>query len=65
VRIARERSISFEYSAAWEPPRPLERATQSAWRSHSDSIYVRGKMNLPSCGKEFFPHTVSRFFFAQ
>ena len=26
---------------------------------------VRGKMNLPSCGKEFFPHTVSRFFFAQ
>ena len=29
------------------------------------AIIVRGKMNLPSCGKEFFPHTVSRFFFAQ
>ena len=29
------------------------------------ALGVRGKMNLPSCGKEFFPHTVSRFFFAQ
>ena len=32
---------------------------------HNCVFIVRGKMNLPSCGKEFFPHTVSRFFFAQ
>jgi hypothetical protein len=31
----------------------------------ADLPNVRSKMNLPSCGKEFFPHTVSRFFFAQ
>ena len=30
-----------------------------------DTFAVRGKMILPPCGKEFFPHTVSRFFFTQ
>ena len=43
----------------------LEPDIDDAKRCKLREEIVRGKMNLPSCGKEFFPHTVSRFFFAQ
>ncbi len=33
--------------------------------AHAFSLTMHGKMNLPSCGKEYFLQPVSRFFFVR
>nr|DAL39067.1 MAG TPA_asm: hypothetical protein [Caudoviricetes sp.] len=36
VGVTFNRYKVVEYSAVWEPPRPIERATLSTWRSRSE-----------------------------